>query len=86
MKVDKKLSDRLGLGALKNRGKSSSSSIPRLVHKKKESKVSTLAKHFEQLSREFEKERIRDRKERAAGVRQPRAMLPRTTTKAIVHV
>jgi 1-phosphatidylinositol-3-phosphate 5-kinase len=85
IKVDKKLSDRLGLGALKNRSKSSTSSIPRLV-KKKESKVSTIARHFEQLSREFERERIRDRKSRAASLRQPRAMLPRTTTKAIVQV
>ncbi|KFA72278.1 hypothetical protein S40288_02463 [Stachybotrys chartarum IBT 40288] len=86
MKLDKKFSERLGLGALKNRNKAGTSSIPRLVHKKKETKVSTLARHFEQLSREFEKERIRDRKQRAANLQRPRAMLPRTTTKAIVHV
>ncbi|OAA47889.1 phosphatidylinositol-4-phosphate 5-kinase fab1 [Metarhizium rileyi] len=86
IKVDKKLSDRLGLTALKNRSKTATSGIPRLSHKKKESKVSTLARHFEQLSREFEKERIRDRKERAASLRQPRARLPRTSTKAIVQV
>ncbi|PFH62644.1 hypothetical protein XA68_12718 [Ophiocordyceps unilateralis] len=86
IKVDKKLSERLGLSALKHRSKGNTSSIPRLVHKKRESKVSTLAKHFEQLSREFEKERIRDRKQRAASLRQPRARLPRTSTKAIVHV
>ncbi|UNI23228.1 1-phosphatidylinositol-3-phosphate 5-kinase [Purpureocillium takamizusanense] len=86
IKVDKKLSDRLGLTALKNRSKGTTSGIPRLVHKKRESKVSTLARHFEQLSREFEKERIRDRKERAATLRQPRARLPRTSTKAIVQV
>ncbi|KAG6041114.1 hypothetical protein E4U41_005985 [Claviceps citrina] len=86
IRVDKKLSDRLGLTALKNRGKNAASSIPRLTHKRKESKVSTLARHFEQLSREFEKERIRDRKERAASLRQPRARLPRTVTKAIVQV
>ncbi|KAG6068694.1 hypothetical protein E4U32_008015 [Claviceps aff. humidiphila group G2b] len=86
VRVDKKLSDRLGLTALKNRSKSAASNIPRLAHKKRESKVSTLARHFEQLSREFEKERIRDRKERAASLRQPRARLPRTVTKAIVQV
>ncbi|KAH8174626.1 phosphatidylinositol-4-phosphate 5-Kinase domain-containing protein [Sarocladium implicatum] len=85
VKVDKKLSERLGLSALKSRSKGNTSSIPRLV-KKKESKVSTLARHFEQLSREFERERIRDRKSRAANLRQPRAMLPRTTTKAVVQV
>ncbi|PHH82548.1 hypothetical protein CDD82_5651 [Ophiocordyceps australis] len=86
VKADKKLSDRLGLGALKHRSKGTTSSIPRLVHKKRESRVSTLARHFEQLSREFEKERIRDRKQRAANLRQPRARLPRTSTKAIVQV
>ncbi|KAF5027704.1 hypothetical protein F66182_188 [Fusarium sp. NRRL 66182] len=86
IRVDKKLSDRLGLRNLKDRGKATASGIPRFVHKKRETKVSTLARHFEQLSREFEKERIRDRKKRAATMRQPRAMLPRTTTKAIVEV
>lgn len=86
-KPDKKLSERLGLSSLKSRNKSSQSSIPRLVSsKKRESKVSTLARHFEQLSREFEKERIRDRKKRAASLRQPRAMLPRTSTKPFVEV
>ena len=86
IKVDKKLSDRLGLTALKQRSKAGASNIPRPTLKKKDAKVSTLAKHFEQLSREFEKERIRDRKERAASLRQPRARLPRTSTKAIVQV
>lgn len=86
VKVDKKLSDRLGLTALKHRSKGATSGIPRLVHKKRESRVSALARHFEQLSREFEKERIRDRKQRAANLRQPRARLPRTSTKAIVQV
>lgn len=86
IRVDKKLSDRLNLSALKNRGKATASGIPRFIHKKRESKVSSLARHFEQLSREFEKERIRDRKKRAASMRQPRAVLARTTTKAIVEV
>ncbi|KAL7961119.1 hypothetical protein V8C34DRAFT_36248 [Trichoderma compactum] len=89
-KSEKKLSERLGLSVLKNRGKMAGSSIPRLVPKKKESKVTTLAKHFEQLSREFsrefEKERIRDRKKRAASMRNPRPMLPKTSTQAIVQV
>ena len=80
-----KLSERLA-GALKTR-KQPPSSIPRLEHKK-ESKVSTLAKHFEQLSREFENQRIRDRKKRAEKMRQrqPRTLLPRTSTAAIVEV
>lgn len=86
VRVDKKLSERLGLSALKNRTKGGQSNIPRLVTKKRESKVSALARHFEQLSREFEKERIRDRKKRAASLRQPRAMLPRASTKPFVEV
>ncbi|KAH6665278.1 1-phosphatidylinositol-3-phosphate 5-kinase FAB1 [Plectosphaerella plurivora] len=84
-KVDKKISERLGLGTSKAAKKQPPSSIPRFVHKKKESKVFAIAKHFEQLSREFEKERIREnRKKRLA--QQPRAFLPRTSTKAIVEV
>ncbi|KAK1767019.1 hypothetical protein QBC33DRAFT_538934 [Phialemonium atrogriseum] len=88
-KSEKKLADRIGLGALKGR-KAGSSGIPRYVHgsssKKRETKVSTLARHFEQLSREFEKERMKDRKSRAAKMQPPRAFLPRTSTKAIVEV
>ncbi|KAJ6785635.1 hypothetical protein PWT90_09622 [Aphanocladium album] len=86
IKVDKRLSERLGLSALKQRGKSAASGIPRLVTKKKESKVSTLTRHFEQISREFEKERIRDKKKRAASLRHPRALLPRTSTKVTIQV
>ncbi|KAH8906114.1 hypothetical protein BR93DRAFT_730274 [Coniochaeta sp. PMI_546] len=82
---DKKLADRIGLSALKNR-KAGPSGIPRYVHKKKETKVSTLARHFEQLSREFEKERMKDRKQRAAKMNYSRAFLPRSSTKAIVEV
>lgn len=85
IKVDKKLSERLGLTSLKNRSKTSVSSIPRLVQKKRESKVSNLARHFEQLSREFEKQRIKDRKNRADSLRQPR-MLARSSTRATVQV
>jgi 1-phosphatidylinositol-3-phosphate 5-kinase len=84
-KSDKKLVDRIGLSALKNR-KAGPSGIPRYVHKKKETKVSTLARHFEQLSREFEKERMKDRKQRAAKMHYSRAFLPRSSTKAIVEV
>lgn len=80
-----KLSDRFGLAALKTK-KTGGSSIPRYVHKRKETKVSNLARHFEQLSREFERERIRDRKQRAAKLQSSRAFLPRTSAKAIVEV
>jgi 1-phosphatidylinositol-3-phosphate 5-kinase len=83
---DKRLSERLGLGTLKSNRKSGHSLIPRSIQaKRNESKVSTLAKHFEQLSREFEKERLRDRKQRAAKVTQSRAF-PKASSKPIVEV
>ncbi|OBT82391.1 hypothetical protein VE02_08499 [Pseudogymnoascus sp. 03VT05] len=83
---DKRLSDRLGLGSLKGSRKPGHSLIPRSIHGKgRETKVSTLAKHFEQLSREFEKERLRDKKQRAAKVTQSRAF-PKASSKPIVEV
>jgi 1-phosphatidylinositol-3-phosphate 5-kinase len=85
-KGDKKFSERIvGLGALKSHRKAVPSGIPRYVHKR-ESKVSTLARHFEQLSREFEKERLKARKQRAAKMQHTRAFLPRSSTKTIVEV
>ncbi|XMA11774.1 hypothetical protein WAI453_004565 [Rhynchosporium graminicola] len=84
--ADKKLSERLGLGTIKSHRKAGHSLIPRSVNsRRKESKVSTLAKHFEQLSREFEKERLRDRKQRAAKITQSRAF-PKASSKPIVEV
>jgi 1-phosphatidylinositol-3-phosphate 5-kinase len=67
----------------RNSGKSS---IPRFVGKKKDTRVSTLARHFEQLSREFDKERRKDEKNRAAKMSHSRAFLQRSTTRAIVEV
>ena len=84
--ADKKLSDRFGLSALKPTGVSAHSMIPRsIAHRRKDSKVSNLAKHFEQLSREFEKERIRERRQRAAKSRQTRAY-PMAASKPIVQI
>ncbi|KAH6650917.1 hypothetical protein F5144DRAFT_67036 [Chaetomium tenue] len=85
LKGEKKFVDRIGLGALKGHRKAGPSGIPRYVHKR-ESKVSSLARHFEQLSREFEKERLKDRKQRAAKMHHTRAFLPRSSTKTIVEV
>ncbi|KAI6784645.1 uncharacterized protein J7T54_006691 [Emericellopsis cladophorae] len=80
-----KLSDRLS--HLNDKGKATVSDIPQFINKKGDSKASALARHFELLSREFEKERIRDRKKRSAGMRQPRAMPPTTAAaNAIVEV
>ena len=85
--VDKKLSDRLGLNALKVGGAVAHSMIPRSIGggRRNESKVSSLAKHFEQLSREFERERIKERRQRAAKNRQSRAY-PMAASKPIVQV
>ncbi|KAH8883859.1 hypothetical protein GQ53DRAFT_830310 [Thozetella sp. PMI_491] len=90
LKSEKKFSDRIGLSALKGHRKGASSRIPQPQYshgtKKRESKVSALARHFEQLSREFERERNRDKKQRAAKLHHSRAFLPRSSTKAIVEV
>ena len=84
--IEKKLSDRFGLSALKSSGVSAHSMIPRSVaNRRKDSNVSNLAKHFEQLSREFEKERIRERRQRAAKSRQARAY-PMAASKPIVQI
>lgn len=62
------------------------SNIPRSVPpRRKSSRVSTLAKHFEQLSREFEKERLRERRQRAATTRRTR-LQPMISSKPIVEV
>ena len=83
---EKKLSDRAGLGVIKPSGISTHSMIPRSVaSRKKDSQVSTLAKHFEQLSREFEKERIRERRLRASKSKQARAY-PLASSKPIVEI
>ena len=68
---ERKTSERFGLASLKS--SISQSMIPRsTAGRRKESKVSELAKHFEALSREFERERRRD-KQRATKARQSRA-------------
>ena len=83
---EKRLSDRVGLGVLKPSSVSTHSMIPRsTAARKKDSQVSTLAKHFEQLSREFEKERIRERRLRASKSRQARAY-PLAASKPIVEI
>ena len=62
------------------------SNIPRSVPSKtRESQVSTLAQHFEQLSREFEKERLRERQQRAASTKRARVN-PVASSKPTVEV
>ena len=83
---EKKLSERLGLGALKQASSSSQSMIPRSVASRRgQSHVSNLAKHFEQLSREFEQERVRERRQRLAKNRESRAY-PMAASKPIVEI
>ncbi|ERT01975.1 hypothetical protein HMPREF1624_00270 [Sporothrix schenckii ATCC 58251] len=84
-KVEKKFSDRIGLTALKNR-KTGSSAIPRFVQKRDAKKVTSLTQHFEQLSREFEKERNRERRQQAAKMQHPRAYVPKSSARATVEV
>lgn len=85
--AEKKLSERLGLSALKAGGAVAQSMIPRSIggNKGRSSKVSSLARHFEQLSREFERERIKERRQRQARSGQSRAY-PMAVSKPIVQV
>ncbi|KAI9842668.1 MAG: 1-phosphatidylinositol-3-phosphate 5-kinase [Thelocarpon superellum] len=75
------------VSALKGGKKSSGHSfIPRSIPSRRhESRVTALAKHFEQLSREFEKERQQERRLRAATSRQSRAT-PMASSKPVVEV
>ncbi|KAL8857225.1 MAG: hypothetical protein Q9178_006150 [Gyalolechia marmorata] len=83
--AEKRLSDRLGLGTIKASSISTHSMIPRSISSRRDSHVSSLAKHFEQLSREFEKERLRERRQRFSKSRQSRAY-PMAAAKPIVEV
>ena len=78
------LVDRMGMGAMRTGKGPLQSMIPRAV-KKQESKVSALAKHFEEMSREFEKERLRERRQRAVRNQQSRAY-PMMVSRPIVEV
>ncbi|KAH4352472.1 1-phosphatidylinositol-3-phosphate 5-kinase [Parastagonospora nodorum] len=81
MRALERMGERLGMGTMKQ-GKSASR-IPRSIPYKQSSKVSKLAEHFEQLSREFQKERMRER--RADRSRQIRAY-PLASSKPVVEV
>jgi 1-phosphatidylinositol-3-phosphate 5-kinase len=84
--LEKRMAERLSLGAFKQ--SKSSSMIPRSVpanRKKEVTRVSALAKHFEQLQREFEKERKRERLQQQKQYRHARAY-PLASSKPIVEV
>ncbi|KAK5948704.1 Mitochondrial distribution and morphology protein 12 [Knufia fluminis] len=84
---DKKFSERvLGLSSVKGHR----SFIPRAIAAaRKESKVSSLAKHFEQLTREFEQARLRERRQRASKTRRSQfypAFAPKPTVEIYKNV
>ncbi|KAK3702922.1 Mitochondrial distribution and morphology protein 12 [Vermiconidia calcicola] len=88
--AEKRLGERLGVSRLANKvGKVAPSLIPRSIPSKSDeahhTKVSALAKHFEQMSREFEKERLKERRQRALRSRQARAN-PLASSRPVVEV
>ncbi|KAF2721768.1 hypothetical protein K431DRAFT_284459 [Polychaeton citri CBS 116435] len=87
--LDKRLSEKFhgGLSPVRS-NRLAPSLIPRSVPTKAENTnpgVSVLAKHFEQMSREFEKERLREKRQRAAKSRQARAN-PLASSRPVVEV
>lgn len=86
--LEKRMSERLTLGAFKQSKSTSMIPIPRSVPARRQreaTRVSALAKHFEQLQREFEKERKRERLQQQKQNRQARAY-PVASSKPIVEV
>lgn len=79
--LEKRMAERL-TGAFKPGRSAQGSMIPRSIPKKH---VSTLAKHFEQLSREFEQQRMRERALRVERSRQARAY-PLAQSNPVVEV
>ena len=87
---EKRLGERLGMTRLASKvGKVAPSLIPRSIPLKVDdsysTRVSALAKHFEQMSREFEKERLKERRQRALRSRQARAN-PLASSRPVVEV
>jgi len=80
-KTLERMGERLGLGLVKQ--VKSSSRIPRSIPHKNDTRVSKIAHHFEQLQREFQNQRMRER--RNDRNRQMRAY-PLASSKPIVEV
>jgi chaperonin GroEL (HSP60 family) len=80
------LERRMGGGTFRSGRAVSRSLIPRSIPgQRNDSKVLTLKHHFEQLSKEFEKQRLRERQLRAARGRQARAY-PLASSNPVVEV
>ncbi|KAF8432886.1 hypothetical protein BGX38DRAFT_1102425 [Terfezia claveryi] len=85
-KTEKKLADRLRSLSNKKSSRDKDAAIPRSVPNKlhrRDTKVTSLAKHFEQLTKEFETERANQRKQLAA---KRTKVYPVASTKPIVEV
>ncbi|EDU50333.1 phosphatidylinositol-4-phosphate 5-kinase fab1 (PtdIns(4)P-5-kinase) [Pyrenophora tritici-repentis Pt-1C-BFP] len=78
-----RMTERLGLGLSTPKQSKNSSRIPRSIPYKSPNKVSKIAQHFEQLSREFQNQRMRERRNDRA--RQVRAF-PLASSKPVVEV
>jgi 1-phosphatidylinositol-3-phosphate 5-kinase len=82
--LERRMADRLAAGPLRSSRTISHSFIPRSVpQNRNQSRVLNLARHFEQISREFEKQRLRERQLRAA---KGRRAFPLASSKPIVEV
>lgn len=87
---ERRLGERLGVTHLAGKvSKATASLIPRSIPANSDDinnkRVSALAKHFEQMSREFEKERLRERRQRALRSRMARAK-PLASSRPVVEV
>jgi 1-phosphatidylinositol-3-phosphate 5-kinase len=82
-KAFERMTERLGIGMGAPKQTKSSSRIPRSIPYKSQTKVSKIAQHFEQLSREFQNQRMRERRNDRA--RQVRAF-PLASSKPVVEV
>ncbi|KAI5380646.1 hypothetical protein J4E82_000603 [Alternaria postmessia] len=82
-KAFERMTERLGLGLTTPKQSKASSRIPRSIPYKSQNKVSKIAQHFEQLSREFQNQRMRERRNDRA--RQVRAF-PLASSKPVVEV
>ncbi|KAF2483846.1 hypothetical protein BDY17DRAFT_294537 [Neohortaea acidophila] len=83
------IAERLGMNRLASKvGKLAPSLIPRSILNSDEphnTRVSALAKHFEQMSKEFERERQKERRQRVLRSRQARAN-PLASSRPVVEV
>jgi 1-phosphatidylinositol-3-phosphate 5-kinase len=82
-KAFERMTERLGLGMGTPKQSKSTSRIPRSIPYKTPNKVSKIAQHFEQLSREFQNQRMRERRnDRAKQIRA----FPLASSKPVVEV